>query len=196
MSVDLSALPIASAVPSLLEFGGVLTPSLGGPSQRVDRLGNRWSWQFETPRMLMETEGRRFAALLTMAKIEGALIAVPQPNFDPIAPGNPTVATVALSGRSVAIEGMTPNHPIRLGQWVSIVRAGQRYLDMVAADTFSAPDGTATLSLANLLRVPLSVGDAVELGRPMLEGSITGVLSWPLEHERTTSFSITIEEDA
>lgn len=196
MSVDLSALPIASAVPTLIEFGGVLTPSLGGPAQRVDRLGNRWSWQFETAPMLMEPVGRRFAALLGKAKREGALIKVPQPDFDPIAPGSPSVGATTLSGRSVPIAGMTRNHPIRLGQWVSIVHGGQRYLDMVEADTASDAEGAAVLTIQNLLRVPLATGDAVELGRPMVEGSITGVLSWPLQDNRMTVFSFGIEEDA
>ena len=196
MSIDLSGLPIASAVPSLIEFGGVLTPSLGGPSQHVDRLGNRWAMQYQTAPMALEPDGRRWAAKLTLAKRQGALLKVSPPNFDPIGPGSPTVAATTLSGRSVPIAGMTRNHPIRSGQWMSIVHGARRYLDMIVADTASAPDGTAMLTIANLLRVPLAVGDLVELGRPMIEGNIGGVFSWPWQNNRLTVFAFTIEEDA
>lgn len=196
MSIDLTGIPIASVVPSMIEFGGVLTPSLGGPSQRVDRLGNRWAMEFQTAPMRMEPDARHWAAQLALAKREGALLRVSLPNFDPIAPGSPAVAEATLSGRTVPIAGMTGNHPIRSGQWVSIVHGGQRYLDMVVANSVSAADGTATLSIANLLRVPLAVGDTVELARPMIEGSITGVLSWPWQNNRLSVFSFRIEEDA
>ena len=196
MSIDLSGIPIKSAVPSLIEFGGTVTPSLGGPVQRIDRLGNRWAMQFQTAPMALEPVGRRWAAQLVLAKRQGAMLKVSPPNFDPIAPGNPVVAATTLSGRSVPIAGMTRNHPVRTGQWVSFVHGGQRYLDMIVADTASAADGTATLTIANLLRVPLAAGDVVELGRPMIEGSIGGVLSWPWQNSRLTVFDFTIEEDA
>ena len=196
MSLDLTGIPIASVVPRLIEFGGALTPSLGGPVQRIDRLGNRWAMDFQTAPMALEPYGRRWASLLTRAKREGALLKVSLPNFDPRTPGSPTVAAETLSGRTVPITGMTRNHPIVSGQFVSIVHAGHRYLDMVVADAESAADGTATLTLANLLRAPLVAGDAVELGKPMIEGSISGVLSWPWQNNRLTVFSFTIEEDA
>lgn len=195
--VDLTGIPIISAMPKLAQFGGLLTPSLGGAVQRIDRAGTRWAWDFTTAAMLVEPDGRKWAAKLVEAARIGAVMPIIQPGLSVIAPGNAiTVSATTTSGHSVPITGATANYPVRAGQWVSIVSGGYRYSDMIRTATAVATDGTATLDLQNLIRTPLSVGDVVELAQPKVEGFLTSDIGWPLEISRATVFSFTIEEAA
>lgn len=195
-SVDLTGLPIRSASPALVDFGGMITPALGGPVQRIDRLGSRWAWTFETRPMAIEPDGRRWAALYALAKKNGALIPVKQPNLPIGSPGNTVVTTNTAAGKVVPVSGGAPGYPVRQGQWLSIVRAGQRYLDMVAADVALDLGGGNFVSIVNLLRTPIVTGDAVELAAPKIEGWIDGPASWPLESSRLTAFTFTVVEAA
>lgn len=194
MSVDLTVLKLLSAPPSLMEYGGLLTPALGGPVQRIDRLGTRWSVAVETPPMEMEPDGRKWSALITRAKKQGALIAYPLGDFNPGAPGAPVVAAATQSGTSVSLSGLTSNYAVRAGQPVSIVHLGRRYFDFVSEQVIAGAAGTATIVLQNLLRTPLSAGDVVELAKPKLEGWIDGVLTWPHDLSGVTAFTFSVSE--
>ena len=196
MSIDLTGIPIRMMQPAALRFGGVITPGTGGPTQRVDRIGSRWAFGFETSAMRIEPDGRRWGTLLDRADRDGVLIAIEQPDFDPGAPGRPTVTSNTASGRSVPITGATPNYAVRPGQWVSFVHGGRRYLDKVAEQVVLNSSGAGMLVLLNLIRTPLTAGDVVELGRPMIEGSLEGYQPGAWELERVTAFSFTVREDA
>lgn len=194
MSIDLTGLPIAAAVPMVADFGGMLTPGLGGPVQRIDRLGTRWKWKVSTPPMRVEPDGRQWAAQLARARVEGALLPISQPDMPVVAFGTPVVASATAAGRLVPLSGLTAGVTIVAGRWLSIVHAGQRYLDQVAAQVIAASDGTATVRLQNLIRVALAANDAVELAVPKIEGWVTGFDSWTLDNKRMTAFEITVEE--
>jgi hypothetical protein len=196
LAVDLSALPIAAASPTLVEFGGLLTPALGGPVQRIERAGSRWSIAFETSTMRVEPDGRAWAARLARATREGALIEIPQPDLVIGMPGTVTTATNIASGRLVALAGLTAGYTIREGQWLSIIVAGQRYADQVTAAVTASSGGTATATLQNLLRVPLAGGETVEIASPKIEGWIDGSFGWGMPVERTTSLSFSVTEAA
>jgi len=196
LAVDLSALRIATATPLVVEFGGVLTPALGGPIQRIDRVGSRWAFAFETPVMDVEPDGRRWAARLARAKREGALIAIPQPDLDIGNPGAPTVATNIASGKLVPLAGLIPGYRVQEGQWVSLIVGGHRYADQVTGDAVAGADGSATIRIQNLLRAPLVGGEVVEIAEPKVEGSLEGQFSWSLDNRRETSFGFTVTEDA
>ena len=92
MSVDLTALPIADREPELLDFGGILTPPLGGPAQRIDRPGSRWAFDFVTPPM-SAVDVRKWSALLSRAKAVGGIVRITQPDVEVGNPGVPVVAS-------------------------------------------------------------------------------------------------------
>lgn len=193
--IDLSGLPLKKADPVLQEFGGILTPPLGGVRQRIDRAGTRWALDCETPQMEMEPDGREWSARIVSAKREGALIAIPQPDLVIGNPGNPAVSVTVQSGRLVPIAGMAPGYVLRAGQWVSFVRAGQRFADQVRAAVIADANGTAVIPIQYLLRRSLVAGDVVEVSKPMMEGSIVGDISWPNDTTGFTAFAFQIEED-
>jgi hypothetical protein len=194
--IDLTGLPIASATPRLVEFGGLLTPALGGPVQRIDRMGSRWAWRFESAPMNIEPEGREWAARIVRAKREGARLKVSQPDFLAGDPGNPVVLTATASGRVVPLVGLAPGYVVREGSWLSVTHAGRSYLDQVADDAVAGLDFKAVVTIQNLLRSPLSFEDPVELVEPRIEGWIEDPVEWPLASNRTTMFAFTIAEAA
>ncbi len=81
MSIDLSPLRIVDPIPTLDQFGGIITPGLGAPAQQVDRMGDRWSWSYSTPQVDMEPEGRRWAALLVRARKTRGRMPIVQKDF-------------------------------------------------------------------------------------------------------------------
>lgn len=194
--IDLTGLHIATATPRLVEFGGLLTPALGGPVQRVDRLGTRWAMTFQTPPMRLEPAGREWASRIARAKLEGASITVPQPGLLIDFPGAPVVAAGVISGRQVQIGGLPAGYPIRRGQWITLVHDARRYLDQVVNDVVAANNGTATVTLQNLLRSPMTAGDQVLIAAPKIEGWIQDATEWPIQTNRTTAFTFTIAEAA
>lgn len=194
--IDFTALSFASAVPMPVNAGGVRMPANGAQSFRVDRMGARWAFDFQTVDMAIEPEGRRWQALFGAADRLGGLFRVRQPGFDPGGPGTPVVSADTAAGREVPVSGLSANYTIRLGQWLSFVVGGQRYLDRVTEQAIADADGEATVKIQNLLRAPLTEGDVVELGVPKIEGSIVMRQAPGWGQDRMTSFAFTVTEDA
>jgi len=194
MSIDLTALPIRAATPMPYRAGGVQASALGGAILQVDRMGDRWSFQFETPMMQLEPDGRQWQALFDQAERAGAIVRVVQPGFVAIAPGAPIVAADTALGRAIPLSGLTPAYPIRAGQWLSIISGGRRYLDKAVAEVVADSAGLATVTIKNLIRAPLSAGDVVELAVPKIEGVISGDFNAPWPSNRLSSFSFTVTE--
>lgn len=194
MAVDLTGIPVRAAEPILQEFGGLLVPAMGGPVQRIERPGSRWGLRVETQLMDVEPDGRRWASRIARAKRAGALIEIPQPGLAIGAPGAPRVNGSFVNGRIIQLFGFAPNYAIREGQWISIIVAGRRYADQIAADTVASASGAATVSLQNLLRVALSGSEVAEVASPKIEGWLEDQFSFPLDLTETTSFGFTIME--
>lgn len=194
--IDLTALAAYSHTPRLLDFGGFLAPSTGAAVLRVDRMGNRHAVDFVLPSMRMEPTGRIWVSRLKRAKTEGAFMRFPQVDFRPGASGVPVVAARTVGGRSLPIAGGQPGGVIREGQWLSVINADRRYLHSVDAETQFLADGTALLSVTPMLRVPLNVGDVIELAQPRIEGLLLDDFAWPVATNRTASLSFTLTEAA
>src|SRR3546814_6750685 len=74
MSIILPTTPgIRSAAPSLISYGGLLSPSLGGAVQRLNRLGDRHALKVSLPPMRSEPDGRIYASKLRRALQQGAI---------------------------------------------------------------------------------------------------------------------------
>lgn len=164
----------ASAEPALIDFGGFLTPALGGPVQRLERMGNRFRISVGMPPMHNEAVGRTWVRALIQGKQEGARMPFPLLGFNPGAPGNTLVNGAAQSGRTLIVTGATPNYAFRDGQFFSIVTNGKHHLHMVTAEAFASAIGQATLSIEPMIRVSPANNDVCHFGQPMIEGFIIG----------------------
>jgi len=171
----------ANATPGLVDFGAFLTPGLGGPVQRVERMGNRFKIACTMPPMRNQNLGRQWVAKLLRGKQEGARMPWPLQGFDPGSPGAVLVNGAGQAGRSLIIDGATPNYIFREGQFFSIVISGRHYLYMCAGERIASATGTATLPIEPLLRVSPPDNAVCNFGKPMVEGFIMGdAFSWEM----------------
>lgn len=186
------------ATPMLRDFGGTLTPFLGGPEQRINRLGTRLGIRVSMPPMRNGDNGRIFVSRLLQAKQDRLLMDWPQPGFTIGAPGSPLVSTAASGGTALAIKSLTPSYAIREGQFFSIVHGGRRYVHMFTASVVASGTGTVTASIFPPLRTSLSVNDVVEIAAPKIEGHVLPgeELSWQLALDHTTGISFSVMEAA
>lgn len=197
MSIDLAAIEpyLRVPTPAYVDFGGELTPLLGGPVQRINRLGNRYRLGYETAPVPEEPTGRVIAAWLRLAKTQGARITWPQPGLVIGTPGTPLIAEAAEAGSTIKLKGLTAGYAIRFGQFFSIVHAGLRYLHSAAAQSTADGSGNATVVLNEPLRTDIDVDDVVEIASPKIEGLLqSGDLEWPGMLEPYVQFSFTIAE--
>lgn len=194
MAVTLPTTPSpSSAAPRLLDWGSDLVPALGGPTQRLSRLGSRFAVDYEMPPMEYETAMAWIQRLLR-GKTERVLIEFFQPGFDPGNPGSPKVATAASGGTSLALKDLSSSYRLKEGQFVSIIHGGRRYLHSVNADV-TASGGTATVGITPMLRTAISVNDVVEIATPMIEGTLSGdETSWTVNAAHHVGLSFTVTE--
>lgn len=195
MAVLLSDVRFRTAVIRPIDYGSFLRPPLGGPIQRINRLGNRYAIDVEMPPLREEPEGRLFTAKLEQALSEGALFAFPQPGLRIPPMGTPVVDGAVTSGNSLPIRGLTANVAIRAGQYLSIVHDSRRYIYRSITEEVADALGDVTLTLATLLRTPLADGDTVELSQPIIEGWIEPP-EWQAMLEPFTATRFTITEAA
>lgn len=188
----------ASADPFLRDFGSVLTPFLGGPEQRVNRLGTRFGLRITLPPLESRQDALVVQSRLLRAREDRLLMRWPQPDFDIGTPGASRVAAAVTSGTSIPMKGFAPGYTVKEGQMLSIVHAARRYMHMFAADGMVQADGTLLASIWPMLRTSLSNNDLIELAPPMIEGLVSPgeELSWQISVDRFSSFSFTISESA
>ena len=199
MSIELPRKPgVRRATPRLLDFGGRLIPILGGPVQNLQRLGTRFSFEFELPPVRSEPFGREWVGKLAQAKLGGAIMPFLQDGFSPGAPGALVVDGAGQSGSLLAVRGGTRGYGFRFGQFVSLIHDGRRYLHMVTAPTRLDADGKATLPILPMLRVIPDDADQVEVALPKIEGSLVADdLPWDVTDEPFVELGrIRIDEDA
>src|SRR6476660_9507736 len=151
MAVTLPTTPSPNnAEPRLRDWGADQVPSLGGPAQRLSRLGNRFAVDYEMPPMEYATAMAWIQRLLR-GKTERVLIEFFQPGFDPGNPGSPKVATAAAGGTSIALKDLSSSYRIKEGQFLTVSHGGRRYLHSSNADV-TASGGTAIVSITPMLR--------------------------------------------
>lgn len=199
MAIDLPTRPaLRTGKPRLLDWGGRLIPILGGPVQTIMRLGTRFSLEFTLPPMASEPDARIWVAALVQGKLLGVRTRFLQDGFTPGATGSPVVDGSGQTGMTLAIRNAQRTYRFRAGQFVSLVHGGRRYLHMVTAKVDVGEDGKATLPIVPMLRVITTDGDALEVAKPMIEGSLIGdEVSWDVMTEPMTDLgSIRIDEDA
>lgn len=196
--IDLTNIRQTLSEPELVDFGASLRPFLGGPSQRLDRLGTRHAISVQMPPMYVESEGRRWIVRLIRAKQEDGFIRFPQVGFSVGPCGDAiTVAVGAEGGRVLAITGATPHYAVREGQALTVVSNGRKFFYLASAQTVLDATGAGSIELDVPLREEATVGDAVNLARPEIAGRIMeDGWKWSIDTAGTVGLSFRIEEIA
>lgn len=187
-----------TAEPFLRDFGTVLTPFLGGPEQRINRLGTRFGVRYTLPPALTRSDALVIQSRLLRAREDRLRMEWLQPDFDAGTPGAARVAAATVSGMTVPFKSMTPGYSVKEGQFFNFVHAGRRYLHIFAADGTVEADGTLQAIIWPMLRTSLSNNDVIEIAPPMIEGLVSkgDELSWQISVDRLASFSFSLSEGA
>jgi hypothetical protein len=198
--VDVITLPTTplynAASPALISQAADLVSPLGGATQRILRLGSRFSIDVTYPAMKY-ADGRQFLARMIRAEASPVAVAFPQRGFAVGAPGAPVVDGAGQTGGVLAIRGATAGYVFSEGQFFGFVSGGRRYVHLIVSDQVVAGDGAATLGIAPLMRVSPADGDVLEM-TPILEGFIQFVgkkLPWTIEMVRRVGVKFTVVED-
>jgi hypothetical protein len=199
MSIALPTSPgVQVAKPRLLDFGAWQQPPMGGPAQRLGRLGNRYEIDITFPSMRSDVEGMVMVSRLQQALTQGAIVPFPQ-DFNPGSPGNFVVAGAGQQGSVLNVHGGTANYAFHEGQFFSIIFGGRRYLHCVAAATTAGNDSTAlaTLSIVPMLRISPNDGAVCEFGQPMIEGYFPkNQIEWAIQTAPFNDVTLTLREVA
>lgn len=196
--IDLTHIRQTTAEPELVDFGASLRPFLGGPSQRLDRLGTRHAISVQMPTMYVESEGRKWIVRLIRAKQQDGFIEFPQVGFDVGPCGNSiTVAVGVEGGRVLRITGATPNYTVREGQALTVTSNGRQFFYLASAQTVLGTTGAGDIELDVPLREEAIAGDPVNLSRPIIAGRIMeDGWKWSIDTAGTVGLSFRIEEIA
>jgi hypothetical protein len=177
---------------------------LGGPTQRVLRVGSRFKVDFQFAPMVYG-DGRQWLARLISGEANPVAIGFPQRGFKPVSP-NAAGQVVAVNGPQTSttntggvlvIKNATPIFGLLSGQFFHINASvdGRRYLHQVRDDVTTAADGTATLAIQPPLRFVPADGDTLEFVEVMFEGFVTMNWNWTIEMVRRVGLKFTVTED-
>lgn len=192
MAIQMPDCPLPNeSTPFLRDFGGVLTPFLGGPEQRINRIGTRFGVRFLMPEMDGE-EARAYVAKLLRGRFDRVIMPWPQTVYGQGDPGSPKLNANVTGGSAIPIKDLDAGYTIREGQFFSIVHAGRRYIHMATGPL----TGPGALGIFPPLRTALSTNDVVEIEAPMIEGMVSpgDEISWNNAIDLTTAIPFTVVE--
>jgi len=183
------------AVPRVLDFGGILEPTSGAETQRMNRLGNRYGVTFEMPALENADQGRVWVNRLVRGQRAGARMEYPLLDFNPGTPGPFVVNGNGQAGTMVNVRGGAPGYQFKEGQPFNLVVDGGYYLDFIGADVTADGSGNATITLSQMMRKQPSDGAPLLITQPVVEGWVVDdQVSWELALNRSTGLSFTIHE--
>lgn len=187
MAVTFPTLPFGTTTEIALVSSAIdHRPYLGGPTQRLARLGDRWRLKVECRKMFASQAGPVIAAL-TQGLSDKLIVAIPQPGIDTSVWSNGTVNGAVTGGRTIVHAG--GGAAKQVGQFISIIVSGKRYVHQITAVA------GATLTILPALKVPLAGGETIEFGTPKMEGFIEGnEQSWTIGLAENLGVSFEIKE--
>lgn len=178
-----------------VEFGGVLTPALGGAAQRINRPGDRHALVVTMPPLVLEPYGRVWINRLRLAVQMGAIAEFLQPDFHIGSPGSPVIDGAGLAGKTISIRGFSPYYQVREGQAFSIIIGGRRYLHFSDETKRADNAGTMDLTISPMLRAAPDDGDVCEFDAPKIEGILSDdAKRWTTNINRHVGISFTVTE--
>lgn len=195
MSVTLPTDPApAGAEPLLVDFGGELTPFLGGPVRRLNRIGTRLALRVTMPPIRGDV-ARQFQVRLLRGKQEGAVIEWPLLDLDPGSPPSPAIAA-SSTGTALSLKGLGAGYAFVEGQPISVVSGGRRAMHLTTGAVIASGGGTATVGVFPPTRWTYAVDDVVEVAVPKIAGRVSpgDELSWSMALEHTMGFAFSVVE--
>jgi hypothetical protein len=186
-----------AAYPELIDAGGVLMPALGGPLQRINRMGSRFRIRVVMPPLRSEADGMVWVARLLRGTTEGVRMLYPLGDFEPGDAGSPLVDGGGQAGLSLLLKGATPGYVFREGQPFNHFDGERYFLYFVAEDTEVDGSGEAELPFFPMLRVGPVDEDVLEFGSPVIEGLPVGnPARWEISASHLIPIEFSIEEIA
>lgn len=164
MAVVFPQIPIGSQTSVTMKSSSVdQTPFLGGPMQRIKRLGDRWIYEVQC-RPMQSRQAGAFVGALLQGLSDKVLCEIKISGYDLSAFADGTATSGA--GRSIVHAG---GGGVKFrGQYFSLVKDGVRYLHMITSVTGQ------TLGFVPALKVPITGGEVLEFGAPKIEGFLEG----------------------
>jgi hypothetical protein len=186
-----------SAVPEFIDNNVRLVPPGGGVVQTLYRLGSRWALNVALP---VAKEGPNLRALTTAiltARSAGASYPWPQPGLVIGTPGSPLVNGAGQAGTALILKSVAAGYGFQVGQAISILTGGRRYLHLVTAAATASGGGAVTLAIYPMLRASPANNAPVEVAAPVIEGDITREnFSWEHDRDDFVPLAFRIEEVA
>jgi hypothetical protein len=166
MAITIPSLPNATSTEYTLNSSATdQKPYLGGPVQRISRMGDKWSVKVQCP-PLKARQAAAVLATLTAGLSEKVVLEVRQPGLDLSAYNDTGTVTGAAAGRTMVHAGGGTTKFV--GQLFSVISNGVRYLHQITLVSGQ------TINFVPMLKVPLAGGETIEFRTPKIEGFITG----------------------
>ncbi|MFC3711258.1 hypothetical protein ACFOMD_01665 [Sphingoaurantiacus capsulatus] len=196
MAILLPAEPVPQSwTPRAMDWGGELVPVLGGETQRLNRLGDRFAVEVVLTPTQDAAQALAYISRLRRGRREGARMPFPQLNLPIGNPGELRVHGSGQAGSSLTVRGATTGYGFREGQFFSLVHDGRRYLHSVATAATAPVGGVLTLAIEPMLRVSPGDGDLIEMAAPMIEGFVGGnEQGWTVDIAGTIGLSFILTE--
>lgn len=196
MPIQLPIVPLTADIKSQLVTNRAdLKPVLGGPFQRVNRLGSRHRIEVSIP-ALGAACARTWLAARAKAEAENdtLLLSWPQPQAIDFG-ATPVIDGAGQLGTNLAVRGLPAGAAWPGGLFLSFDFNGRKYLHQTTSDVVASPAGKAVLTISPMLRVSPVDGQGLYLDPPLMEGLIDGTtLDWTLQLKRWTGISFALVE--
>jgi hypothetical protein len=171
--------------PRLVRVGGDLVSSLGGPTQRITRVGTRYAVEVELPTLDAACAARWLACPLA-ADTSGDTLALIMPQTLDVTAMAGVTGTGAVGTSEIVYTGPVPE----VGMWLSFRVGGRHYLHQVTELI-----ATGRMRVAPLLRVAIPAVTPLDFLTPKLEG-FPDDTSWSVEFFRFIGHTFTLTESA
>ena len=124
MTVLFPPLPRGAVVsPRLVRVGGDLVSTLGGPTQRITRVGSRYAAEVQLPSLDADCAAKWLACPL-QAEAQGQTLGLTMPQTLDVRLQVGNTGTGVPGSSQVTVAGPVPNQ----GMWFSFVSGGRNYL--------------------------------------------------------------------
>ncbi len=196
-AIALPALPWQAEVKCrLIDFAGDMTPALGGPSQRIARLGSRYAVDVTLPRLDQDC-ARAWGAARKKARTLGSTVLMAWPKVPaPGSLGTPLVNGSSQAGADLDCKGFTHGVTVKADQPFSVVVSGRTYLYFTTDEATADGSGLiGGLPIAPILRASPAANAALEFVAPKIEGFLSGTTEdWDVDVLSTVGMSFTVTE--
>lgn len=180
---------------ALLDFGTVLRPFSGGPTQRLNRLGMRLGATLSFPPLRSDAEGLVLVSRLMQARADELLIDCPMADGSWTSAPNAKVKVTVTGGATLQIKTLPAGYVVSEGRVFSVVAGARRYTHIFAANGTADGSGDLTASVWPPMRATFTANDVIEMDAPKMQGHVVDdQLSWEMALARRTSLSFTLHE--